>query len=79
MSIELESKVGKRGQVVIPKALRDALNIRPGMKLSFRAEGDKLIVSSGGDVLEDYLSEIPKRPEPEDMDWDEEYYSQFED
>lgn len=43
------------------------------MKLSFRAEGDKLIVSSGGDVLEDYLSEIPKLPEPEDVDWDEEY------
>lgn len=79
MSIELESKVGQRGQVVIPKALRDALNIRPGMRLRFRAEGDTIVISSGGDVLEKYLSEIPKRPEPEDVDWDEEYYSQFED
>ena len=37
-------KVGPKGQVVIPKALRDKLGIRPGDELTFWLEGDELHV-----------------------------------
>jgi len=42
--IEEERKVGSRGQVSIPKAMREALKIEPGSKVTFRLEGDKLVV-----------------------------------
>ena len=42
--IEEEMKVGPKGQVVIPCAMRKALKIEPGSKVSFRLEDDKLIL-----------------------------------
>ena len=42
--IEKEVKVGKKGQVVIPQAMRKALKIEPGSKVLFRLEADKLIL-----------------------------------
>lgn len=37
-------KVGPKGQVVIPQAMRKALKIEPGSKVSFTLEDDKLIL-----------------------------------
>jgi AbrB family looped-hinge helix DNA binding protein len=42
--IEEEMKVGPKGQVVIPKALRKALKIHPGSKIIFRLEGDRVVL-----------------------------------
>ena len=42
--IEEEMKVGPKGQVVIPRAMRKALKIEPGSKILFRLEDDKLIL-----------------------------------
>jgi AbrB family looped-hinge helix DNA binding protein len=42
--IEDEMKVGPKGQVVIPRAMRKALKIEPGSKVSFRLEDDTLIL-----------------------------------
>ena len=42
--IEEEMKVGPKGQVVIPRALRKALKIYPGSKVVFRLEGDKTVL-----------------------------------
>ena len=42
--IEEEMKVGPKGQVVIPRAMRKALKIEPGSKVSFRLEDDRLIL-----------------------------------
>lgn len=39
----MTAKVAERGQVTIPKFLRDRLGIRPGTILEFRAEKGKLI------------------------------------
>jgi AbrB family looped-hinge helix DNA binding protein len=41
---EKERKVGSRGQVTIPKAMREALKIETGSKVTFRLEGEKLVV-----------------------------------
>lgn len=35
--------VSEKGQVTIPKALRDQLGIRPGVVLDFRIEGGRLV------------------------------------
>jgi AbrB family looped-hinge helix DNA binding protein len=37
--------VSSKGQIVIPKKLRDALNLREGMKLTIRLRGHELILS----------------------------------
>lgn len=37
-------KVGPKGQVVIPRALRRALKIHPGSKVVFILEGDKIVL-----------------------------------
>ena len=50
----MESKVGERGQVTIPKALRDRLGIRPGTRLTFEAENGRLVAfkADSGDTLD---------------------------
>jgi antitoxin PrlF len=40
----MKATVAERGQVTIPKELRDKLGIQPGTVLSFSAEKGKLIV-----------------------------------
>ncbi len=42
--IEEEMRVGPKGQVVIPRALRKALKIHPGSKVIFKVEGDKVVL-----------------------------------
>jgi AbrB family looped-hinge helix DNA binding protein len=37
-------KVGPKGQVVIPKDLRDQLGLEPGDEVTFWREGDQVIV-----------------------------------
>jgi AbrB family looped-hinge helix DNA binding protein len=41
---EEEMKVGPKGQVVIPCAMRKALKIHAGSKIVFRLEDDRLIL-----------------------------------
>jgi AbrB family looped-hinge helix DNA binding protein len=42
--IEEKMKVGPKGQVVIPRAIRKALNISPGSKIVFKLDDGKLIL-----------------------------------
>jgi len=39
----MKSVVSEKGQVTIPKALRDRLGIKPGEVLDFEAEGGRLV------------------------------------
>ena len=39
----MKAKVAERGQVTIPKSLRDRLGIRPGTLLDFSEEGGRLV------------------------------------
>lgn len=39
----MKSTVSEKGQVTIPKALRDRLGIRPGQVLDFDEDGGRLI------------------------------------
>ncbi len=40
----MKAKVAERGQVTIPKALRDRLGIRPGTVLEFCEKSGKIII-----------------------------------
>jgi AbrB family looped-hinge helix DNA binding protein len=41
----MNTVVAERGQVTIPKALRDKLGITPGTVLEFRAENGRLVAT----------------------------------
>ncbi len=40
----IELTLAERGQVVIPKAARDALGLKPGAKLSLRVEEGRILI-----------------------------------
>jgi len=79
--ISMRSKIGERGQVVIPKPIREMFDLKAGGEVSFKVEDDKIIIEAkkGEEILEDYLSEIEKKEEPEDIDWDDKYYRRLGD
>ena len=79
--LELKAKIGTRGQVVIPKPIRDLYQMRAGEEVFFGISGGEITVrkENGREVLERMLNRVPdKQKEPKYIDWDEEYYSQFE-
>jgi antitoxin PrlF len=41
----MKSLVSEKGQVTIPKALRDRLGLRAGTSLDFQAEGGRLVAT----------------------------------
>lgn len=49
--MQKEVKVGKKGQVVIPKAMRTALKIEPCSKVIFTLENNKVIIKPFFDAV----------------------------
>lgn len=78
--IELEAKVGTRGQAVIPKPIRDQMGIHPGDKVAFRIEEGRIVVEKVDPeaLLEAFLGAYEKRSLPADVDWDREGGAQYE-
>lgn len=62
--------VTSKGQVTIPKAVREALNIRPGDDLIFRVEGNRALVAVTPDFL-DLAGTIQVPAEARNVAWDE--------
>lgn len=63
----MKSTVSEKGQVTIPKALRDRLGIRPGEVLEFREEKGRLVATKA--TLRDPVEAvygILKLPRPTD-------------
>lgn len=70
-----------RGQLVIPKTLRDALGIAPNTDLLLSLEEKRIVIEKRDPTknLEEFVSAIPTKLEmPDKIDWDEEYYDQLE-
>ena len=47
-------EVYEKGQVVIPKFIRDMFKIRPGSSVNFRVEGEKIILVPEYDVAAEF-------------------------
>ncbi len=75
MSTEIEAKIGSRGQVVIPKPIRDQQGLKEGTRVTFHVEDGEVVVRRAEEVLEEYLDEVDRQREPEDVDWDDVHYS----
>ena len=79
--LELKAKIGTRGQVVIPKPIRELFQIHAGEDVFFRVSNGDILVRKGPGmkILNRLLDRIEnKKQEPKEIDWDTEYYSQFE-
>jgi len=76
--LKLKSKIGPKGQVVVPKPIRDSFGLKPGGVVYFYAKDNEIrLGKSDEEVLERFFS-MKKIHLPDNIDWDMEYYSQFE-
>jgi AbrB family looped-hinge helix DNA binding protein len=80
--MRVKSRVGPKGQVVIPKELRDEFKLAPGDEVMFDAEEHAIVIHPRVDpkkFVDEFVSIVKhKKKLPENVDWDELYYSQFE-
>ena len=79
--LEIKAKVGSRGQIVIPKPIREMFHIQPGENMYFRVEKKDIQIrkQEGKNMLNDMLERIEKKKkEPRKINWKEKYYSQFD-
>ncbi|KKK72333.1 hypothetical protein LCGC14_2904920 [marine sediment metagenome] len=53
-------KMSKKGQIVIPKDIRDRFEIRPGDAIIFKIQGDKIVLEK----IQESMSEILKNSKP---------------
>jgi antitoxin PrlF len=51
MSMDAAAKITSKGQVTIPKAVREALGIEQGDEVVFRIEGDRAVMARTPDFL----------------------------
>lgn len=59
--MSLRATVGPRGQVVIPKEIRELLGIKPGSEVVFELEGDVVELRvSKRTSLEEFLDSVPR-------------------
>ncbi|MEF8833158.1 MAG: AbrB/MazE/SpoVT family DNA-binding domain-containing protein [Candidatus Thermoplasmatota archaeon] len=71
--IEVEMKVGPKGQVVIPSVFRKNFNIRSGDKVIFESDGDRLIIKRAERGGVDKLKEIAESVGEVEVDSDKDY------
>ena len=62
------SKVGEKGQIVIPKEARDIFGIKPGDSIVVLCDRDQGIALVKADVIEDLTSDIIKSIKKEKQD-----------
>ena len=82
VGIQLNAIVGIKGQIVIPKPIRQRFNINPSTNLVFDIEDEKIILKKKDtslEVFEEFINAVKdKKHLPQKIDWDNESYSQFD-
>jgi antitoxin PrlF len=66
----LQLAQGSKGQVTVPKAVRDALGIVEGDQVVFRVDGQRAVLARTQDFL-DLAGSIPVPPAKRNVAWDE--------
>ena len=54
--MKVRVRVGKRGQVVIPKEIREKTGVKEGVEVVVEVKGDVVTISRARPPLEDYVS-----------------------
>ena len=79
--IKLKTKVGQRGQIVIPKPVRETKHIKTGDTIYVTVEEEGILLQTrdeGKKIVEDFLNEFkPKLKKFRKIDWDKEYEDRF--
>lgn len=68
--MEASSKLTSKGQVTIPKSVRDALGLSEGDELVFRVEDTRAMISKPKDFIE-LAGSVPIPPGKRGTPWDE--------
>ena len=61
------TKVGRRGQITIPRAVRDWLGVQEGDRVAFVRSEDKIVLHPLNQTLLDLRGSVPV-PGPQDFD-----------
>lgn len=51
MSVSVETRVGRKGAIVIPKKVADAVGIREGQRVRLVAQGDRIVIEPVRDAI----------------------------
>jgi antitoxin PrlF len=68
--MDAAAKMTSKGQVTVPKAVRDALGIKAGDELIFRVEGNRAVLARTPDFL-DLAGTIPVPAAKRNAAWDD--------
>lgn len=68
--MDVAARVTSKGQVTVPKAVRDALGIHEGDEVIFRVEGNRAVLARIPDFL-DLAGTIPVPASKRNVAWDD--------
>jgi antitoxin PrlF len=68
--VDVAAKVTSKGQVTVPKVVRDALGIRDGDEVIFRVEGNRAVLARTPDFL-DLAATVSVPAAKRNVAWDE--------
>ena len=65
---EFLSSVSEKGQVTIPKEMREALGVKPKDKVAFKLDGNEIKVVPVGSPVESSFQAVPALKKPMSLD-----------
>ena len=68
--MDVLAKVTSKGQITLPKAVRDALGLQPGDSVLFRVENGHALLARTPNLLE-LAGSIPVPPDVRGLSWEE--------
>lgn len=68
--MDVAAKLSSKGQITVPKVVRDRLELEPGDQVLFRLEGGRAILARTQDFL-DLAGSVPVPPDKRGASWEE--------